>query len=75
MKKVLAVVLAAMMLLGIASAVAEDVTLDLWTIAVESDSSYQTFIDAIAAFEAAHPGVKINHEPTQIGRASCRERV
>ena len=65
MKKVLALVLAAMMLLGLASAAAEDVTLDLWTIAVESDSSYQTFIDAIAAFEAAHPGVKINHEPTQ----------
>jgi len=65
MKKVVALMLTAVMLLGIASAVAEDVTLDLWTIAVESDSSYQTFIDAIAAFEAAHPGVKINHEPTQ----------
>ncbi len=65
MKKVVALMLTAIMLLGIASAVAEDVTLDLWTIAVESDSSYQTFIDAIAAFEAAHPGVKINHEPTQ----------
>ena len=65
MKKLVALMLAAVMLLGIASAVAEDVTLNLWTIAVESDSSYQTFIDAIAAFEAAHPGVKINHEPTQ----------
>ena len=65
MKKLVALMLAAIMLLGIASAVAEDVTLNLWTIAVESDSSYQTFIDAIAAFEAAHPGVKVNHEPTQ----------
>ena len=65
MKKLVALMLAAIMVLGIASAVAEDVTLNLWTIAVESDSSYQTFIDGIAAFEAAHPGVKINHEPTQ----------
>ena len=65
MKKLVALMLAAIMVLGIASAIAEDVTLNLWTIAVESDSSYQTFIDGIAAFEAAHPGVKINHEPTQ----------
>ncbi len=65
MKKLVALMLAAIMVLGIASAVAEDVTLNLWTLAVESDASYQTFIDAIAAFEAAHPGVKINHEPTQ----------
>jgi len=65
MKKLVAMMLTAIMLLGVASAIAEDVTLNLWTIAVESDSSYQTFIDAIAAFEAAHPGVKINHEPTQ----------
>ena len=65
MKKLVALMLAAIMVLGIASAIAEDVTLNLWTIAVESDSSYETFINAIADFEAAHPGVKINHEPTQ----------
>jgi len=65
MKKFVALMLAAIMLLGIASAVAEDVTLNLWTIAVESDASFETFTNAIADFEAAHPGVKINHEPTQ----------
>ena len=66
MKKLVALLLAAIMMMGLVSAVAEEtVELNLWTIAVESDASYQTFIDAIAAFEAAHPGVKINHEPTQ----------
>ena len=66
MKKLLALVLAALMLLGMMSfASAEDVELTLWSLAVESDASYQTYIDGIAAFEAAHPGVKVNHEPTQ----------
>ncbi len=65
MKKLVALMLTAVMLLGIASAFAEDITLNLWTIAVESDASYETFTNAIADFEAAHPGVKINHEPTQ----------
>ena len=66
MKKLLALVLAAMMLLGMMSfASAEDVELTLWSIAGESDASYQTYIDGIAAFEAANPGVKVNHETTQ----------
>ena len=66
MKKLIALVLAAMMLLGMMSfASAEDVELTLWSIAVESDSSYQSYIDAIAAFEAAHPNIKVNHETTQ----------
>nr|MCR5136281.1 extracellular solute-binding protein [Oscillospiraceae bacterium] len=43
----------------------EEVTLTLWSIATESDSSHQAFIDAIAAFEAAHPGVKIEHVTTE----------
>jgi len=64
MKKLLALAVAAMMLLSLVPAFAEE-TLTLWSIAVESDSSYQSFIDAIAAFEEAHPGVKIVHEPTQ----------
>ena len=43
---------------------AEETVLTLWSIATESDSSHQAFIDAIAAFEAAHPGVKIEHVTT-----------
>ena len=66
MKKLVALMLAVMMALGIASAFADDtVELTLWSIAVESDSSYQSYIDAIAAFEAAHPNIKVNHETTQ----------
>ena len=66
MKKLVALMLAVMMTLGIASAFADDtVELTLWSIAVESDSSYQSYIDAIAAFEAAHPNIKVNHETTQ----------
>ena len=65
MKKLLAILLAAVMVLSLsAAAFAEDVTLTLWSIATESDSSHQAFIDAIAAFEAAHPGVKIEHVTT-----------
>ena len=65
MKKLVALMLTAIMLLGITSAFAEDTTLTLWSIAVESDSSYQSYIDAIAAFEAAHPGIKVEHDTTQ----------
>ena len=43
----------------------DDVTLTLWSIATESDSSHQAFVDAIAAFEADHPGVKIEHVTTE----------
>lgn len=65
MKKLLSILLAAIMMLSLVSAVAEEeITLTLWSIATESDSSHQSFIDAIAAFEAANPGVKIVHDTT-----------
>ncbi len=65
MKKLCAILLAAAMLLAMTSAFADDVTLTLWSIATESDSSHQAFVDAIAQFEANHPGVKINHVATE----------
>ena len=65
MKKALALILAAMMVLSVTAAFAEDVTLTLWSIATESDSSHQAFVDAIAKFEADHPGVKIEHVATE----------
>ena len=40
-------------------------TLTLWSIATESDSSHQAFIDAIAAFQRTHPGVQIEHVTTE----------
>ena len=43
----------------------DDVTLTLWSIATESDSSHQAFVDAIAASAADHPGVKIEHVTTE----------
>ena len=66
MKKIFALVLALCMVFSLCaiSASADDVTLTLWSIATESDSSHQAFVDAIAAFEAAHPGVKIEHVTT-----------
>lgn len=67
MKKFLALALAAIMLLSLASfaSAEEEITLKLWSIATESDSSHQAYVDAIAAFEAAHPGVKIEHVATE----------
>ena len=50
---------------GAPAAFADDVTLTLWSIATESDSSHQAFVDGIAAFEAEHPGVKIEHVTTE----------
>ena len=49
MKKLFAVLLTALMLLSLVSAFAEEqITLQLWSVATESDSSHQSFIDAIA---------------------------
>lgn len=40
----------------------EQTTLKMWTIATESDSAHNAYIKAIADYEAAHPGVKIDME-------------
>ena len=66
MKKLLAVLLTALMLLSLVSAFAEEqITLQLWSITTESDSSHQAYVDAIAAFEADHPNIKIEHNATE----------
>ncbi len=41
---------------------AEETTLTMWTIATESDSFHQPYLDAIKDYEAANPGIKINME-------------
>lgn len=40
----------------------EQITLTLWSIATESDNYHQPYLNAIADFEAAHPGIKIDFE-------------
>ncbi|MBQ9664758.1 MAG: extracellular solute-binding protein [Oscillospiraceae bacterium] len=71
MKKRLALLMALVMMFSLCcfsapAAFADDeVTLTLWSIATESDSSHQAFVDGIAAFEAEHPGVKIEHVTTE----------
>ena len=64
MKKLLALVLAAVMLLGMTSAFAEEekTTLTLWCIATESDANRPAYEKAIAAFEEANPNIKIEWE-------------
>ncbi len=64
MKKLLALALAAIMMLSVASfAVAEDEkVVTLWCIATESDANRPAYEAAIAEVEAAHPGLKIEWE-------------
>jgi len=68
MKKLLSIALALVMVFALAAPMAyadDQVVLTLWSIATESDSSHQAFVDAIAAFEESHPGVKIEHVTTE----------
>ena len=67
MKKFLALLLALCMIFALCACGQKDnrTVITLWSIATESDSSHQAFIDAIAAFEAEHPGVKIEHVTTE----------
>ena len=60
MKKLVALVLAALMLLGAASAFAEQTTLTMWCIATESDANRPGFEAATAAFAANHPDVTLD---------------
>ena len=64
MKKLLALVLAAVMLLGIASSLAEGekVKLTMWCIATESDSNRPAYEAAIAALKEAHPEIEFEWE-------------
>ena len=63
MKKLVALVLAAMMLLSLTSVFAEDEkVITMWCIATESDANRPAYEAAIAAVEAAHPGLTIQWE-------------
>ena len=63
MKKVLSLALIAMLLLTLASALAEEkTTLKLWCIATESDANRPGYEKAIAEFEAEHPDITIEWE-------------
>ena len=65
MKKILAMVLAALMVTSIIAIPvhADDpVTLTMWCIATESDANRPAYEQAIAAFEEAHPDIKIEWE-------------
>ena len=67
MKKIVALTLVLCMVLGLTAivkpvAAEEEVTLKLWCIATESDANRPAYLQAIADYEAAHPGVKIEME-------------
>jgi len=57
------------------SVLAEEITLTLWDIRTESDTATPAIKDAIARFEADHPGVKIKHEPIQNDNYKTRIRT
>ncbi len=65
MKKVLALILAAIMVLGVASAFADKTPLTLWSIAVEGDSNRDAYLAAVAAFNEANPDYEMTMEPTE----------
>ena len=64
MKKLLSLILAAAMLLGMASAFAEDerIELTMWCIATEADSNRGAYEAAIAEFQANHPEIDLKWE-------------
>ena len=68
MKKILALALVLCIALGMigcsASGKKEDgeTVLTMWCIATESDANHEAYEKAIAEYEAAHPGVKIEWE-------------
>jgi len=63
MKKLVALVLAAVMLLSLTSVFAEEQkVITMWCIATESDANRPAYEAAIAAVEAAHPDIKIEWE-------------
>ena len=63
MKKFVALLLAATMLLSMTSVFADEkTTLTMWCIATESDANRPAYEQAIAEFEAAHPDIEIKWE-------------
>ena len=65
MKKLLAIALALVMVFALAAPTAfaeEQTTLTMWCIATESDANRPAYEKAIAAFEEAHPDIKIEWE-------------
>ncbi len=63
MKKFVALLLAAIMLLSMTSVFADEkTTLTMWCIATESDANRPAYEKAIAEFEAAHPDIEIKWE-------------
>ena len=65
MKKVLALILATIMLLSVGSALAEKETLTLWSIATESDANRPAYDAAIAEFNANNEQYELVMEPTE----------
>lgn len=73
MKKLIALLMALVMVFALCACgqqaapapASGDTVITLWSIATESDSSHQAFVDAIAEFEANHPGVKVEHVTTE----------
>ena len=67
MKKIVSLALALCMVLALVAfvkpaAAEEETVLKLWCIATESDANRPAYLQAIADYEAAHPGVKIEME-------------
>ncbi len=65
MKKILALVLAAMMLLSCTAALADKTELTLWSIAVDSDANTPAYKAAIEAFNASSEDYVLVMEPTE----------
>ena len=69
MKKALALLLVACMVLSLAacgkSGADDPIELTMWCIATEADSNHQAYVNAIAAFETAHPEIKFTWEATE----------
>lgn len=66
MKRILSIILASLMIVGLCACDKKEddgtITLTMWTIATESDSHHQPYLDSIKEYEEAHPGVKIQME-------------
>ena len=67
MKKIVALTLALLMVIGLTAivkpaAAEEETVLKLWCIATESDANRPAYLQAIADYEAANPGIKIELE-------------